>query len=98
MASLNLNLEPTQRGFVRADFNDLYGAWCSIQESSLATDDAIWLGLDEGTHHHVTGECMARMHLSRDQVAELIPVLQYFVENGHLPSGERPNKGLEPTP
>lgn len=36
----------TNRGFAVREFIDLYGAKCSIQKSSLATDDAIWLGVD----------------------------------------------------
>lgn len=35
----------TSRGFARHEFTDLYGAGCYIQKSSLATDDAIWLGV-----------------------------------------------------
>ena len=35
----------TNRGFVRGEFTDLYGAKCSIQESSLADEPAIWLGV-----------------------------------------------------
>ena len=37
----------TSRGFALAEFTDLYGAKCSIQKSSLATDDAIWFGVDD---------------------------------------------------
>lgn len=83
MAEL-LKLEPTSRGFMCADFKDAYGADCSIQESSWAEQDAIWLGCNEGTHHHVTGECLARMHLTREQAEALIPLLQRFVETGRL--------------
>lgn len=35
----------TNRDFVRVEFTDLYGAKCSIQESSLADEPAIWLGV-----------------------------------------------------
>lgn len=36
------------RGFLRGEFTDAYGAKCSIQESSLAADEAhIWLGCNE---------------------------------------------------
>lgn len=31
-----------------------------------------------------------RMHLTREQVAELIPVLQHFVDTGDLPKGGTP--------
>jgi hypothetical protein len=35
----------TSRGFARHTFTDLYGAGCYLQKSSLATKDAIWLGV-----------------------------------------------------
>lgn len=65
----------TNRGFPRAEFVDLYGARCSIQDSSLATDDAVWLGVDGP---------IERMHLSRDQVAALLPLLTNFVATGTI--------------
>lgn len=37
----------TNRGFAYASFEDRYGAKCSIQKSSLATEDAIWFGIDD---------------------------------------------------
>ena len=37
----------TQRGFGKGKFKDAYGAECSIQKSSLATKDAIWLGIED---------------------------------------------------
>jgi len=37
----------TARGFTHASFKDRYGANCSIQESSLATEAAIWFGIDD---------------------------------------------------
>jgi len=36
----------TERGFPLGKFNDLYDQKCSIQQSSLATENALWLGLD----------------------------------------------------
>jgi len=38
--------QKTHRGFDYSGFSDMYGAKCSIQKSSLATDDAIWFGVD----------------------------------------------------
>jgi hypothetical protein len=73
----------TNRGFAVTVFKDLYGVQCSLQKSSLATDDVIWFGCDEGTHHQ--GQCMARMHLNQKQVAALLPALQHFVDTGELP-------------
>jgi len=37
----------TQRGFEKVEFKDLYGCACSLQESSLATERAIWVGIDD---------------------------------------------------
>lgn len=42
-----MQIENTQRGFGRGEFKDLYGDECSIQKSSLATEDAIWLGISK---------------------------------------------------
>lgn len=97
---MKLEMEHTHRGFARADFKDLYGIECSIQKSSLATDDAIWLGVSdpkplvcvqgEGWQEFPLPEgveCFGRMHLNREQVKLLLPVLQYFVETGELPGG-----------
>ena len=77
----------TQRGFTSYDFADLYEAACSVQKSSLATEDAIWLGVDRPPYDVKTGEAgsWGRMHLNREQVAELLPLLQAFVETGDLP-------------
>jgi hypothetical protein len=68
-----ITLEPTQRGFMRGDFIDLYGDACSIQESSLAGPAAIWLGNN-----------VDRAHLSQAMAAALIPLLQEFVETGYV--------------
>ncbi len=107
-----MKIEPNERGFLFGNFLDLYGSKCSIQESSLATDDCIWLGIDDpdpkimaskvGQINPETGEVSGwvkfhipedvlihtRMHLNREQVAALIPTLQYFVDNGRLPIQE----------
>lgn len=77
-----IEINPTERGFLRADFEDHNGQACSIQESSLATEDCIWLGQNEGTHHH--GHCLARMHLTREMARALVPLLMRFVNRGTL--------------
>lgn len=70
-----IHLKPTSRGFQRGLFVDRYGAECSIQESSLATESCVWLG------------CRGNMaHLTQDMAADLIPLLQHFVDTGHLPA------------
>lgn len=77
-----MKLHHTERGFARIDFQDANGEQCSIQKSSVATDDLLWLGCDTGRHFQ--GECMARMHLTRERVAELLPLLAHFVDTGEL--------------
>lgn len=78
-----LKLEDTGRGFARADFDDLYDNHCSIQESSLATVNAIWLGVHEGSAQY-DSQTSARMHLNQEQAAALIPLLERFVKTGRL--------------
>ena len=95
--------EETNRGFSILRFVDRYGEKCSLQESSLANESCIWLGIDnvtikeEGWHPLYPArvrelpeeQCanlstFGRMHLTREQVAELLPHLQRFVETGEL--------------
>lgn len=96
-----LELTRTGRGFARAAFVDQNGVKCSLQESSAATEDCIWLGADDiGLKHFKAGEgwedvplpqsmqehyiANTRMHLNRDQVRALLPLLHRFVETGEL--------------
>lgn len=41
------NFARTSRGFELLEFTDLYGAACSLQESSVATSHAVWLGVND---------------------------------------------------
>lgn len=85
---MTIKIEKTERGFYQGNFVDRYGKECSIQESSLATESAIWFGCNEGTHtidEDGKTACMGRMHLTQDMVAQLIPLLDIFVYEGHLP-------------
>lgn len=75
-------LKPTNRGFLRGDFEDRYGQQCSVQESSLATEEAIWLGVDVSLKGVDVEH--GRMHLTRQQVKDLLPILRYFARNGSL--------------
>jgi hypothetical protein len=68
-----MTLKTTSRGFAYGEFTDYYSELCTIQKSSIATKDLIWLGRDG-----------YRMHLTRDMVAELLPLLTRFVETGRL--------------
>ena len=98
----------TNRGFAFTGFKDFYGEDCSIQKSSLATEDCIWLGIQDAKPQVMASKAPmlgvktkettgwvtypipddvslnTRMHLSRDQVAELLPYLKRFVETGEI--------------
>ena len=99
----------TSRGFAVMGFTDFYGHRCSVQKSSLATKDAIWLGVNDAdpqimasdAKEHgvktnlITGwipypipdavQLTTRMHLTQEQVQELLPILMYFANTGELP-------------
>lgn len=111
-------LTKTERGFALHEFTDLYGVECRLQKSSLATDDAIWLGAkDIGLKRFVPYQgwsdvelemdplgvnhiANTSMHLNREQVAALLPLLQGFVETGDLaaPSHAGSREAAEPEP
>lgn len=98
----------TERGFSKGEFTDQYGAKCSIQASSIATKECIWLGVNDAdpqimasqaAEHGVettetTGwvkypipsevSLSTRMHLSREDVKKMLPLLTKFVETGSL--------------
>lgn len=89
--------EITQRGFNLIRFKDAQGADCSLQKSSSAQESKIWLGTDDADPKVLVkheGWCSVqmpsdvlyntRMHLTREQVADLLPYLTNFVETGEL--------------
>ena len=79
----------TERGFRRSDFEDYYGASCSIQESSLAPSGdqqwCLWLGCNNNQKHPDGTEISPRMHLTQKMAEEMAEVLQYFADTGELP-------------
>lgn len=103
-----MNASKTERGFSTIEFLDRYGDACIIQKSSLATEDAIWFGIQNACPQIMASEAQAagidtdettgwvpypipknvllstRMHLTRELVAELMPILQRFVDTGEV--------------
>lgn len=106
-----MEIKKTYRGFEYIEFIDRYGVKCSLQKSSLATEDAIWLGIDDPAPKIMASKVKeilgpdaddgdgtgwikfsipkdvfinTRMHLTVDQVKELLPVLQKFAETGEI--------------
>lgn len=95
--ALKIEFKKTARGFPYLEFKDRYDTLCNIQESSLATEAAIWFGVDdpkpqimkpgEGwVEYPLPKEVMItnRMHLTQAQVKDLIPYLQKFVKTGEV--------------
>lgn len=68
-----MKVSTTERGFNNIEFKDSYNKDCSLQKSSAASRDKIWLGIHKD-----------RMHLDREQVAALLPYLENFVKTGEL--------------
>ena len=86
-----MKIEFTQRGFARIEFTDQCDERCSVQDSSIADGPCIWLGVDTVNveeWRHIPGADLraipARMHLNQDMAAQLIPMLQRFVETGSV--------------
>lgn len=51
-------IEKTPRGFGIINFIDRYNEKCSLQKSSIATEDCIWLGLDDARPLIMTSKIM----------------------------------------
>ena len=103
-----MEIKRTDRGFPICEFIDRYGAKCSIQKSSLATEHAIWLGVDDADPQVMASQAAnvgvetdettgwvpypipkevllsTRMHLTQDQVKELLPLLERFANTGQI--------------
>ena len=93
-----LHSRTTARGFSRFEFTDRNDVECSLQESSFATEAAIWLGCNDADPRAFTAHvgwkkielpentvANTRMHLTQEQVKELLPFLTHFAETGELP-------------
>lgn len=89
--------DETPRGYSAGTFKDLYGEECSVQDSSLASQPAIWLGIDKPVPKvMVPGKgwqdvplppgtfVSGRMHLTIDMAKGLRKVLDRFIERGSV--------------
>jgi hypothetical protein len=92
-----MKIKRTPRGFAISNFTDRSGVSCSLQESSLATEAAIWFGCNspnpqvlvpgEGWKpYELPPDCVTntRMHLTQDMVRKLLPFLKRFAKTGEL--------------
>lgn len=92
------NIKQTERGFSLFEFQDEYGEQCSLQKSSAGNRECIWLGTSGRLCRQsgIVGVGMidvplndeflliSRMHLTRDMVQTLLPMLTAFVETGDI--------------
>jgi len=97
----------TEREFEIFKFRDRNGEKCSLQKSSIATEDCIWLGVTDTWPRMIVADGEGwrdvpkplpetpgfdgvtylngtRMHLNREQAADLINLLQDFVDTGEI--------------
>ena len=95
---MQINERKTNRGFDIVTFKpESCEGICSLQKSSAAEKDYIWLGEDQPKIKSlVYGEgwveqklpedqiIFGRMHLTREEVKALLPYLQRFVETGEV--------------
>jgi len=92
-----MRVKHTIRGFDRIEFSDGNGVACSLQMSSAATRECIWLGCNDADPQQLIPgagwqpvpmpaeyNANTRMHLTRAQVKKLLPHLQAFAETGNI--------------
>lgn len=77
-----IDWEETERFPHRGKFMDFYGATCSIQTSSIATHECIWVGVE--TTHQGGKLMFGRMHLTREMAKELGAQLLKFGHTGEI--------------
>jgi len=77
-----IDLKPSPKGLIVGAFTDRNGRECVIQESSVPSESCLWLGVDLG----LNGEPIpgGRMHLTRELVLDLLPILRHFARTGSL--------------
>lgn len=89
-------IEKTCRGFAISNFNDMDGKPCSLQKSSLAFEEAIWLGVEKPTPRLLVEGISTevpfpkdtlfndRMHLTQPMAKELVSDFNKFIETGKV--------------
>ena len=92
-----LQYSKTDRGWTFCEFDDLYDRRCYVQDSSLAFENAIWLGVRDANplilkpgEGWVSVEFpegtlfTTQMHINQKQAKELVKVLERFIESGSI--------------
>jgi hypothetical protein len=71
----------SEKGLNKISFEDDYKQQCSLQKSNAALENKIWLGVEKD----INGKAVnARMHLTQEQVRDLLPYLQTFADTGDI--------------
>lgn len=94
--AVQMKRKTTNRGFAIYEFTDSIGEDCSLQKSS-SIEDKIWLGATNLKVQYFIPNVgwkdvelppdnigNNRMHLTRKQVEQMLPILQKFVETGDI--------------
>lgn len=56
---MNIKVGKTARGFALIKFEDFAGSACSLQKSSISTEDCIWIGCDAAEPKIMASEAAA---------------------------------------
>lgn len=72
-----------------AEFVDTFGSECSVSQSTNPErSEFVWVGVDKPKRPLEEDDAL-RMRLSREQAAELWPVLKHFAEGGRVEESPR---------
>jgi len=70
-----------EKGLSKISFEDDYKQQCSLQRSNAALENKVWLGVEKDINGKIVN---GRMHLTQEQVRDLLPYLQKFADTGEL--------------
>jgi len=70
-----------EKGLSKISFEDDYKQQCSLQRSNAALENKVWLGVEKDINGKIVN---GRMHLTQEQVRDILPYLQKFADTGEL--------------
>jgi hypothetical protein len=101
---MEFNFDVTAKGSPIVEFKDHYDIECTIQQCTIGSRDAIWVGVSERKSQiprYYEGKIRIpfdteidqasdakRMYLTKKEVKQLLPVLKHFAKYGNLPYEE----------
>jgi hypothetical protein len=65
----------------KISFEDNYKQQCSLQKSNYSLENEIWLGVNKDI---IGNNVDTRMHLTQEQVKQILPYLKMFSEKGEI--------------